>query len=494
MKNINLKNNIISAAKWSTMSEILAKIFVLLTNMILARILTPNEFGVVATVTMIISFTDMFTDSGFQKYLVQHDFRDKYNIDLSFNVAFWTNLLISIILFLFIVIFRDQIAIAVGNPGLGMVISTGALSLPLTSFSSIQIAVYKRNLDYKTLSRVRIVGAFIPFIITLPLALFGFGYWSLIIGTVFSDLIKSILLTLKSEWKPRVVYSIKILSNMISLSIWSLLESISIWMTSYIGTFIVGSYLSTYYLGIYKTTMVSVNGIFSIITASSTSILFSALSRLQYDENEFKKVYIKFISIVSIIILPMGVGIYIYRDFITVILLGSQWNEASEFVGIWGLMSSITIILGQFCSEVYRAKGKPKISFLVQILHLIVLIPVLTSSSKNGFTSLIYARTFVKLQQILINWIVMYKLFKISTISIVKDIVPSIISSFIMAYIGINIRSLSMGYIWDIIGIIICIVVYFVVLMLFPSSKKEIILLIKKLNIQPNKYKRLKIE
>ena len=77
MKENNLKNKVVNATKWSTITEIAAKLISPVTNMILARILAPEAFGVVATVTMIISFADMFTDSGFQKYLVQHEFKDE---------------------------------------------------------------------------------------------------------------------------------------------------------------------------------------------------------------------------------------------------------------------------------------------------------------------------------------------------------------------------------------------------------------------------------
>lgn len=88
MKDKQLYRKITIATKWSFITEIVAKIIVPLTNMILARILAPEAFGVIATITMIISFADMFTDAGFQKYIVQQEFkneRDKYS---NANVAF----------------------------------------------------------------------------------------------------------------------------------------------------------------------------------------------------------------------------------------------------------------------------------------------------------------------------------------------------------------------------------------------------------------------
>lgn len=77
MDNKGISKKIANATKWSTLTEFAAKIIIPVTNMILARLLTPEAFGVIATVTIIISFADMLTDSGFQKYLIQHEFKDK---------------------------------------------------------------------------------------------------------------------------------------------------------------------------------------------------------------------------------------------------------------------------------------------------------------------------------------------------------------------------------------------------------------------------------
>ena len=138
MSTINEK--VRNAAKWSTISEIFAKLVTPITNMVLARIISPEAFGVVVTVTMVMSFADMFTDAGFQKYLVQHNFKDEKDKFKNANVAFWTNFGISIVLWLFIILFRHRIAILVGNPGLGNVIAIACIQLLLTSFFVIVLS------------------------------------------------------------------------------------------------------------------------------------------------------------------------------------------------------------------------------------------------------------------------------------------------------------------------------------------------------------------
>ena len=256
-----IKDKVINATKWSSIAEITAKIVNPITNMILARILIPEAFGVVATVTMIVSFADMFTDSGFQKYLVQHDFNSEEERYQNANVAFWTNFGISIVLWGIIILFKEELATLVGNPGLGDVVSIACLQLPLTSFSSIQMALYKRDFDFKTLFLVRVITICIPIFVTIPLALLGLNYWSLIIGSIFAQLTNAVILTIKSRWKPKLFYKVSILREMLSFSIWSLIEAISIWFTNWIDVFIISSVLTQYYLGIYKTSTAMVNSL-----------------------------------------------------------------------------------------------------------------------------------------------------------------------------------------------------------------------------------------
>lgn len=119
-----------NATRWSTITEIVAKLVSPITSMILARLLTPEAFGVIATINMVISFADMFTDAGFQKFLIQHQFKDEQELNQNTTVAFWTNLIISLIGWLIIAIFSENIAELVGNPGLGNVIVIAAVSLP----------------------------------------------------------------------------------------------------------------------------------------------------------------------------------------------------------------------------------------------------------------------------------------------------------------------------------------------------------------------------
>lgn len=474
MNDENLKNKIVNATKWSTITEVVAKLVAPVTNMILARVISPEAFGVVSTTTMVMSFSDMITDAGFQKYLVQHKFKDEEEKIKNTNVAFWTNIFISLFLWIIIIVFRDQIATLVGNPGLGNVIAIVCMQLLLTSFSSIQMALYRREFNFKTLFRVRMVGILMPIIVTIPLAFLGLSYWAIIIGAICTQISNAIILTVKSKWKPYFFYDFRILKEMLSFSVWSLIEALSIWLTGWIDVFIIASSLNQYYLGIYKISTSTVSTLMSLITASILPIFFSALSRLQDDDDKFKSMYFTTQRIVSIFVLPFGVGLYLYSEVATEILLGNSWIEASSLIGVWGITSAIKIIFCNLSSEVYRAKGRPKLSFLSQVLHLIVLIPSCLISVKYGFWVLVYVRAWIRMQFVFVNLIIMKLEVGIKIGKTFKNIIPIAISAISMGGIAYILQKLNDGLVWSILSIIICALFYFCLLYLFPSTKNDI--------------------
>lgn len=486
MKQKDLNKKFVHATKWSAITEIAAKIVIPVTNMILARIISPEAFGVIATVTMIVTFSEMFADAGFQKYLVQFEFKSESEKHKSANVAFWTNLFIAIVLWLFIIVFSEKIALLVGNPGMGNVISVACFQLLLTAFSSIQMALYRRDFDFKTLFVVRVVAIAIPFFVTIPLALLGLSYWALVIGTIIIQLSNAIILTIKSKWKPFLYYRFETLKKMLSFSIWSLIESISIWLTAWIDVFIISSALNQYYLGIYKTSTILVNAFMSLIVASVVPVLFSALSRLQFDDEKFKKLYFRVQKLVALLIFPFGILIYFQSDLATKIMLGDKWSDASDVIGVWGLTSAIMVVFAHFCSEVYRAKGKPKLSFIAQVLHLVVLVPVCIYSSKFGFWALVFSRAWIRMQLVIVHLFIMRYAIGISLSKTLLNVMPLLIASAIMVLICILLGYFSEKIIWNIVSIIVSILSYLIVICLFKDIRNEIITFINK--FVPKRY------
>ena len=386
--------------------------------------------------------------------------------------------------------FRDPIALLVGSPDLGNSIAIACVCIPIMAFSSIQMAMYRRLLDFKTLFFVRMASVLSNLFITVPLAFIIRSYWALIIGTIFQYMANALVLNLRATWHPKFYYKIKILKEMLSFSFWTLLESISIWLTSNGDTFIVGLYLSAYYLGIYKTSIATVNQFTNMIVASTTAVLFSTLSKLIDKPSEYEETFYKFQRLVGILLIPLGVGIFLYSDFVTFILLGNQWTEASAFIGLLGLIAPVSILFGNYFSEVLRSLGRPKLSFLAQTVYLIIMIPTLLMCAMRGYESLYLGRTIIKGAHVVIHLIIVKMVVKLSYKKMIISVLPSIVSTLIMAITASALKMLSSGIAWNFLSVLICISVYFSTLLLgFKSQRDEILSLIQPLT---NKFIRHK--
>lgn len=467
-----LNNKILNATKWSAITEVMAKLIAPISTMVLARLLTPDAFGVVTTLTMIISFTEIFTDAGFQRYIIQHEFKvdeDKYKV---VNVAFWTNLGTSLLFWVVIAIFSDQLATLVGNPGKGDVITIACASIPIHAFSSIQMALYRRNFDFKTLFYTRLVGIFIPIVVTIPLAFWLRNYWALVLGTIALNLSNAIILTVKSKWKPRFYYNIKHLKEMFSFCSWTVVDSILIWATAYIDIFIIGIALNEYYLGIYKTSITTVGQFTSLVTTAILPILMPAFSRVQNDLPQMRATLLKMQKYTAILLLPIGFGIFMFSDLITKVLLGSQWYEASNFIGLWGLIEVLTIIIARFCSNIYPAIGRPKISVITQIIHLAVLVPAVYIASKYDFETLYWTRSLVRLQGPLVSVCFVYYLIKLSPWKMITNIIPQLFACIIMSAVAAILLHFNNSNVLSFIYIPICCCVYLWILCIFKNERK----------------------
>lgn len=471
----NLNKKIVNATKWSAFAEILSKLITPITAMVMARLLTPEAYGVVATFSIIIALADIFADAGFQKYLIQKEFKNDEEREQHTNVAFWSNLVMSFALWAIIAIFCQPLAELVGSPGLGLVLVVSCAGIPLTGFCSIQMALMKRDFDFKTLFLTRLVSILIPIFITIPLAFWLRNYWALVLGSLAMNLANAIFFLIKSNWKPCRFYSFAILKEMFSFCSWSLVDSLLVWATAYADIFFISRYLDAYSLGLYRTSISIVGHIVTLITAIVLPVVMPSLARLQNDLPEMRRVLLKFQKMTGLILIPLGVGIFVFQDLITNVMLGEQWAEAAPILGLWGLMEAITIVFARFCSPVYPAIGKPRISVIVQILHVLVLIPAVIISGQYGFEALYITRSLIRLELVLVNIIAVYIIIKQSPWKMVANVIPQFISSLIMAIVGYLLLRVSDSIVMSFVWILLCVAVYFLSLyLLFPGDRSTI--------------------
>lgn len=461
----------VNATKWSTITELVAKSISPITSMILARILAPEAFGVLTTVLMVIAFAEVFVDSGFQKYLIQHAFTSKEEEKRYMSVAFWANLFLGLMLWMLIIAFNKQIADLVGNKGKGNLLIITGIVIPIYSMIGIQNCKLKKELDFRRLFYVRFSSALVPLVITIPLALLGLDYWSLIIGNIMGVVVNSVALFVVKAFKPMLHFSLNELIDMLNYGIWTLMNGIATWSVYWIDAFLLGRFLSDYYLGLYKNSANLVTSIFTIVTASIVPVLFSSLSKLQDNQAMFKKVFLGIQRAVAALLIPMGVGLALYSSFATDILLGAKWIEASEIIGILSLTTAPRTIFVQLNGDVFRAKGHFKTPLGLEILDLLVNVPICYFALRQSFWTFVWVRAVLRLFLILPESYFLWKRCGISCVDVIKGIWKFFLASAVMSGVALVFQKLNDSFLWNVLSVFLCACIYCAVLSIFPKER-----------------------
>lgn len=382
---MEIKDKVRTATKWTLITEFLAKIISPVTGMALARLLTPEAFGVMAAIMVVTSFAEMFADAGFQKYFVQHEFYDEEEKRKCFGTAITTSCLIALMIWLLIICFADEIAVLLGAVEVADGIKVAGLGLVLTSYNGMQSAIFKRDFQFKLLFKLRMVAVIIPLLVTIPLAYYGLGFWALVWGMLAQQGGTCLVQARYTNMSLLQGIDGNCLFSMLSFSLWTLFESITIWFSTYGGFFWVGVLLSSYYLGLFRGVLTLTGAAFGLITGAIVPVLFTALSRLQNNMVEFRNLFYGIQSKAALVLMPIGVLLMVFADIAVSILLGEQWHDGDFFFGAWSLTAAFSILINSLASEAIRAKGMPRLSAFSQVLHFPVMWGALWYGAKFGF-------------------------------------------------------------------------------------------------------------
>lgn len=475
-----LSHKVKSAYIWSTVTETVSKMTLPVLNMILARLLAPKVFGIMATITMVISFSDLLTENGFQKYLIQHQFTDSNEEKLYMSVGFWSNLAFSLLLFFAICLFSKEISFYTGSVGHERELIVSAIMIPINAVIGIQNCKLKKDLNFKSLFYVRTISSFVPLFVTVPLAYLGLNCWSMVIGNIAGSIVRFLILVKLGKFVPKLFFSIEYFLIMLKSGMYTMIDGVLFWLTSWVDTMLIASSMNSYYLGLYKNSVSMVTSLFAIITSSIIPVLYSTLSKLQDDNEGFNKTFLNVQHNLSVFLLPMSIGLFAFRETATVIMLGHKWMEASDIIGIMALTTAIRTIFVSFYGDVYRSKGYFKVSPMLQIVDLMLLVPVCLYFSKEGFWSLVYSRAFMKLDLVIPEMVAIWFICKISPRDTLKNIMPSLLSASLMGILGRYLHLMNNNLVWQFVSIIICVIFYFSVLFISRNERKNIKSFIRK--------------
>lgn len=431
MENISSENKITQKAtqslKWSALMEIVTRTASPIITVILARLLVPKDFGIVATAQIVISFSTMFWDAGLSRALMQTN-KDP---EEAAHVVFWTNLALGIFVYLLLFLSAPQVAAFFQNPASSPVLQVLGLQIIISSFSSVQRVLFVRDLNFRTLFWIKLLTAFLPGFCSIPLAFFGYGVWALVAGTLAGQLFNLVLLWRASLWRPRLKYNISIAKKLFGFGAWISAQGFASWLIMWADSVIVGRFLGVEDLGIYRTGWNIVTVVFGLVIHPFSPVMAPTFYRLQDNLPALKEAFHRVNKIIMALVIPMGVGLLFVGEEAADLLFGSKWiglGFVLRYIGFREAISYTFCFNGTVCSAI----GRPDIFAKLDYAFLFWIIPTYVLSARFGLEAFVYTRVINTIIGLLLYAYVFHRALGVSPFYLWHQGKETIISALVM--------------------------------------------------------------
>lgn len=365
--------------KWSVLAEVCSRAASPFILVVLARLLAPEEFGVVAAATLAITFAQMLWDGGLGRALVQIE----HNQQESANVVFWTNLTLGLVSFCSLHFLADQIAGLLGAPHAAPVLRVLALQTIIGSLGSVQQALCVRELEFRRLFIIRLCSVVGPGLLSIPFALAGYGVWALVAGSLFGQGLSVLLLWFLSSWRPKFSYDWVLARRLFRFGSWVLLESVGVWLITSGDNLVVSRLLGTHDLGIYRIGSALVLVIFATLLSPIAAVAFPMFSRLQSNQPELSNAFLRINQFVVVLAVAFGVGLALTGPVVAEVLFGDKWQGLGWVITMLALMQGVGWIVG-LNAELYRAIGRPDVNTKLMFVQLSFYLPTYWWGASQG--------------------------------------------------------------------------------------------------------------
>ena len=467
---VEIQKKSTKSVKWSFFGELFSKIATPISTMILARLLVPEIFGIATAVTIVMSFCEVVSESGFAKYIIQKDFENESDFNKHLSVSIIFSLILSVIMCLLVIIFRNPLSAFVGNSGYEMVLAVSCAQIPFASLNALLLAELKREFKFKAIFVIKLVYSFIPFFVTIPLAFLGMSFWSLVIGSISAQVIEMIAILIVRKKKINLYFSFGVLKEMIGASSIMILESIIIWGCSWTSTIVAANFFNQTVVGVVKVANSTVNSIFSLFSTTFIAVLFPALSRLKDSPKDFEETYFSIQSAALALLVPVGIGGFFFADVISSIFLGSKWTESTFVISVFCLTKPLSCCFNNFLSEVFRSKGHFKTSIFYQLSMLAIDLILRFTLGRVDYVAFIYCVTVSDIIMTTIAVVILKLKYKFRLSKQIKVAIPSFVCVLAMVPFLLLNSFNSYSIYQSIFQVIICAAAYFsCLIILFPK-------------------------
>jgi O-antigen/teichoic acid export membrane protein len=408
-------------------------------QLVLARILLPEDFGIIAIITIFITIANVFVQSGFNTALIQK--KDANEAD--FSSIFYLSLLISILLYIILFFTAPVIGAFYDMPQLILVVRILSITLLFGALNSIQNAVVVRKMQFKKLFLSSLGAMVASGTVGIVLAYESFGIWALVTMQLTNQLLITVILWFTVKWRPRLLFSLERVKGLFSYG-WKILVS-SLIDTLYqnLQSLFIGKIYTPSMLGFYNRGQQFPQLIVSNINGSIQTVMLPALASQQDNRQRVKDMVRRSIVTSSFLIFPLMVGLAVIAEPLVTILLTEKWLPAVPFLQIYCISYALWPIHTANLQAI-NALGRSDIFLKLEIIKKIIGLAILSVTVFYGVYAIALGVVVSGLVSSLINAYPNHKLLNYSYREQWKDVMPSVLLSLIMGGAAYSIQWLEM--------------------------------------------------
>ena len=427
MTNKITKPKVISSLFWKLMEQGGTQLVTLLVQIVLARLLDPDNFGTIAIVLAFINVAKVLIQGGLNTALIQKKNAD----DLDFSTVFYASLLISAVLYLLLFLTAPTVSSYHRDPKLIGILRIIALTLFPGALNSVQYAYISKNLLYKKLFYNSFAAAALSGVVGIVAAFAGLGVWALVIQNLISQISVSAIMWFTVKWRPKLKFSFARLKSLFSFGGKLLVSNLLDSAYTELRTLIIGRRYSAAELGYFNRGQSMPNLLAKTLDGSIQSVMLPTMSKLQDDKESLKRVVRRSIKTSSFLVFPVMFGFAAIAEPAITVILGEKWLPAVPFLQILCAASAMRPIHSANLQAI-NALGRSDIYLRLAIIKNIMGLAVLFASVPFGIYAIAIGQIVYAILSALINAWPNKNLFGYSAKEQLVDILPALSLSILM--------------------------------------------------------------
>lgn len=437
----SLKGKTIHGVIWSLIDNVSSSGVIFFVGIILARLLTPEEYGVMAMVSIFIAISNSIIDSGFSSALIR-----KVKVKpIEYNTVFYFNLLISLLLYICLFFISPFMALFFREPILCEVMRVIGLILIINALSIIPYTIFVREINFKTQTIISLIASVGSGVIGVWMAFSGQGVWSLVGQQLGRQCLNTLFLWFFCHWKPTVSFSMTAFKEMFGFGSKLLLSGLLDTIYKDIYYIVIGRCFSSSILGQY-TRAKQFSMVFSTnLTTVVQRVSFPVLSSIQDDSIRLREAYRKVIKSTMLVSFACMLGLAAIAKPLLILLISDKWLPAVYFLQIV-CFSNMLYPLHAINLNILKVKGRSDVFLKLEVIKKVLAIFPILVGVYLGIEMMLWGSVIISVISYFLNAYYSASLINYSVYEQLKDIFPSFIVSLGVGFLMWSISLLSISY------------------------------------------------